>query len=106
MSNLNYHSNRSNKFHAKRLATNGVLTAMFFALTMFAVEIAGIKITFDSLPVVLSAMLFALEHPGQGVLETKNGVTQRRPARPIPTRDLWFERVWKADLARREESCK
>ena len=55
---------------------------------------------------VLSAMLFALEHPGQGVLETKNGVTQRRPARPIPTRDLWFERVWKADLARREESCK
>ncbi len=58
MSNLNYHSNRSNKFHAKRLATNGVLTAMFFALTMFAVEIAGIKITFDSLPVVLSAMLF------------------------------------------------
>ena len=48
---------------------------------------------------VLCAMLFDLQQPGVGVLETKNGISTRRPARPIPERDLWFERVWRKSLA-------
>lgn len=52
-------SNLSNRgFAAKRLATDGILIAIFFALTFFSVTIGGVKITFDSLPVVLCAMLF------------------------------------------------
>ncbi len=48
---------------------------------------------------VLSAMLYALETetpPPEGVLITRNGVARRVPARPVPDRELWFERVWKA----------
>ena len=46
---------------------------------------------------VLSAMLFALEEAkdAPGVLMTADGVSRRVPARPMPERDLWFERVWK-----------
>lgn len=47
---------------------------------------------------VLSAMLYALEEPEnapEGVLMTRAGVSRREPARPVPDRDLWFERVWK-----------
>lgn len=52
---------------------------------------------------VLSAMLFALTDTVPGVLETRSGHSIRRPARPIPQRDLWFERVWQKqrDEARR-----
>lgn len=50
---------------------------------------------------VLSAMLHNLEQPGEGVLETRRGQSEYRPARPIPERDLWFERVWRRA---REES--
>lgn len=53
---------------------------------------------------VLRAMLFDLEEPGEGVLETENGASRRRPPRPIPERDLWFERVWRQSLAQKEES--
>ncbi len=46
---------------------------------------------------VLSAML--LENEGaQGVLYTRNGQSCLKPARPLPERDLWFERVWKKQL--------
>ena len=46
---------------------------------------------------VLSAMLYAKREQGtpSGVLMTRNGVSLREPARPLPERDLWFERVWK-----------
>lgn len=44
---------------------------------------------------VLSAMLYALDNEGPGVLETRWGQSTRRSARPIPDRDLWFERVWR-----------
>ena len=44
---------------------------------------------------VLSAMLASLEEDtDQGVLITHGGESHRQPARPIPERDLWFERVW------------
>ncbi len=45
---------------------------------------------------VLSAMLYALHNNEPGVLETCRGQSSRRPARPLPERDLWFERVWQA----------
>ena len=45
----------------------------------------------------LSAMLYAKgeQETPPGVLMTRNGVSRREPARPLPERDLWFERVWK-----------
>lgn len=45
---------------------------------------------------VLFAMLFALRDCGPGVVETKDCVSRRIPARPLPERDLWFENVWRA----------
>lgn len=53
---------------------------------------------------VLHAMLYDAEHPGEGVLETCGGLCRRRPARPIPQRDLWFERVWRARREEKEET--
>lgn len=44
---------------------------------------------------VLSAMLYSLNNSEPGVLETSGGQSIRRPARPIPERDLWFESVWR-----------
>lgn len=44
---------------------------------------------------VLSAMLYSLTHEDAGVLMTRGGVSHRRAARPLPERDLWFERVWR-----------
>ena len=52
---------------------------------------------------VLSAMLYDLSNPGSGVLETRKGVSLRRPARPIPRRELWFERAWRADREERKD---
>ncbi|MBQ8654066.1 MAG: FAD-binding protein [Clostridia bacterium] len=43
---------------------------------------------------VLSAMLLEMQDDTPGVTETLHGVSRRRPSRPIPQRDLWFERVW------------
>ena len=44
---------------------------------------------------VLSAMLASLEEKtDEGVLTTRGGVSRREAARPLPERDLWFERVW------------
>lgn len=46
---------------------------------------------------VLNAMLASLDHDtDNGVLMTRNGHSERVPARPLPQRDLWFERVWRA----------
>lgn len=42
----------------KRLATNAVLIALYFGLSMLSFEIGGIKITFASLPTIIGAMLF------------------------------------------------
>lgn len=49
---------RKQRFSAKRLALDGVLVAVFFALSLFSVEVGGVKLTFDALPVVIAAMLF------------------------------------------------
>ena len=49
---------KRSSFTPLRLAANAILIAIFFVLSLLSVEIAGVKITFDSLPVVLAAMLF------------------------------------------------
>lgn len=49
---------KQRRFSAKRLAIDALLAAMFFALSMLSIRAGGLKITFDSLPVVISAMLF------------------------------------------------
>ena len=53
--------------------------------------------SFAGLPGWLSAMLYAKGEQGTppGVLMTRNGISRREPARPLPERDQWFERVWK-----------
>ncbi len=52
---------------------------------------------------VLSAMQLSLEHDDEeGVLMTRNGHSAREEARPLPTRELWFERVWQAYRAQQE----
>ena len=44
---------------------------------------------------VLSAMLLSLKDAQSGVVITRGGHSERREARPLPERDLWFERVWR-----------
>lgn len=50
---------------------------------------------------VISAMLYDLHDDAPGVTETLQGVSHRRPARPLPQRDLWFERVWEKQRSQR-----
>ncbi len=57
-------SNRSN-FTLRRIATDAVLIALFYGLSLLSVEIGGVKITFDALPVIIGAVLFG---PTDGVL--------------------------------------
>ena len=54
---------------------------------------------------VLSAMLYAAKERGNppGVLMTRRTQSCREPARPMPERDLWFERVWKKCREERED---
>lgn len=49
---------RSGSFSVRRLAFDGILVAVFFVLTLFSVEISGVKVTFDSLAVVIASVLF------------------------------------------------
>lgn len=46
------------KVSVKRIAVDALLSAMFFVLSSFAVEIAGVKITFVSLATVICAMMY------------------------------------------------
>ena len=46
------------RFPAQRLAADAVLIALYFGLSLLAVQIGGIKITFSSLPTMIGAMLF------------------------------------------------
>lgn len=45
-------------FTTYRLCIDGILTALFFVLSLFSFEVAGVKVTFDALPVVLASLLF------------------------------------------------
>lgn len=49
---------KNTRFAAYRICINGILSALFFALSLLSFEVAGVKVTFDALPVVLAAILF------------------------------------------------
>ena len=42
----------------KRMATNAMLAALYFALSMLAIPMGGLKLTFEHLPVIIAALLF------------------------------------------------
>ena len=42
----------------KRMATNAMLAALYFALSMLAVPVGGLKLTFEHLPVIMAAVMF------------------------------------------------
>lgn len=42
----------------KKMATNAMMAALYFALSMLAVPVGGLKLTFEHLPVIVTAMLF------------------------------------------------
>ena len=42
----------------KRMATNAMLAALYFALSMLAVPMGGLKLTFEHLPIIIAAMMF------------------------------------------------
>ena len=43
---------------------------------------------------VLRTMIHSIDNPDAGVLETTADGCRYRKARPIPQRELWFEKVW------------
>lgn len=49
---------KTDSFPLKRITFDAILVAVFFVLTLFSVEVAGVKVTFDSLAVVIAAVLF------------------------------------------------
>lgn len=46
------------KFPVRRIVMDGLLIALFYALSLFSIEGAGVKLSFASLPVVIGAMAF------------------------------------------------
>lgn len=50
--------NKKTKFSTKRLALNAAMVALYFALSLLAVPMGGLKLTFEHLPVILSALIF------------------------------------------------
>ena len=42
----------------KKMATNAMLAALYFALSMLAVPVGGLKLTFEHLPVIMAAVMF------------------------------------------------
>ena len=48
----------SKSFTTKRIVVDALLIALFYILSMLSVEIAGVKITFVSLPTVVCALLY------------------------------------------------
>lgn len=51
-------NNKQSRFSAKRLALNAVLVALYFALSMLAINVGGLKLTFEHLPIILCAVFF------------------------------------------------
>ena len=49
---------KTSAFSPRRLALNAVMVALYFALSMLAVPMGGLKLTFEHLPIVITALLF------------------------------------------------
>lgn len=50
--------NNEKRIHTRRLALDAVMVALYFALSMIAIPIGGLKLTFEHLPVILCALMF------------------------------------------------
>ena len=50
--------NNQKNMTTKRITVNAVMVALYFALSMIAIPMGGLKLTFEHLPVILSALLF------------------------------------------------
>lgn len=48
----------SKSFSIRRIAMDGVLIALFYALSLLAIELPGVRLSFASLPIVIGAMAF------------------------------------------------
>ncbi len=42
----------------RRIAINGMMVALYFALSMLAIPMGGLKLTFEHLPIIVTALLF------------------------------------------------
>ena len=42
----------------KKMAVNSMLAAVYFALSMLAIPMGGLKLTFEHLPIIITALLF------------------------------------------------
>ena len=40
------------------MATNAMLAALYFALSMLAIPVGGLKLTFEHLPIIIAALMF------------------------------------------------
>ena len=49
---------KASAFSTRRLALNAVMVALYFALSMLAVPMGGLKLTFEHLPIIITALLF------------------------------------------------
>lgn len=49
---------KTSAFSTRRLALNAVMVALYFALSMLAVPMGGLKLTFEHLPIIITALLF------------------------------------------------
>lgn len=76
-------------FSTRRLALNAVMIALYFALSMLAIPMGGLKLTFEHLPIIITALLFgpldALLVGGLGEL-----INQMMTYGFTPTTILWM----------------
>ena len=49
---------KTSAFSTKRLALNAVMVALYFAMSMLAVPMGGLKLTFEHLPIIICALVF------------------------------------------------
>jgi ECF transporter S component (folate family) len=81
--------NNQKRVNTRRLALDAVMVALYFALSLIAIPMGGLKLTFEHLPVILCAVMFgpvdALAVGGLGEL-----VNQMLTFGFTPTTVLWM----------------
>ena len=51
---------KRNLFSPRRLVTDGILIALFYVLSLLNLEVAGVKLTLEALPITLAALLYGV----------------------------------------------
>ena len=49
---------KKTRFSIQRIALDGMLVALYFALSMVAIPMGGLKLTFEHLPIIICALIF------------------------------------------------